>query len=64
MKTKCNKCNERGYIQDTPHSAHSCTCGWAIEQQSKALEGIPFEALLDYGLKRSEEKQKLCSTTL
>jgi len=30
MKTKCDKCDERGYIQDGGGSAHSCECGFAL----------------------------------
>lgn len=58
MKTKCNKCDEKGYIQDTPHSSHSCPCGWAIEQSMKKFEGMSIEDLLAYGHKRALEKGK------
>lgn len=63
MKQKCEKCDERGYINDSLepekyHSAHSCECGWAIEQSMKKFEGISIDELLAYGHKRVIEKSK------
>lgn len=59
MKTKCNKCDERGYIHDTETSRHSCECGWAIEQSMKKFENVSIEDLLNYGRMRVQEKSNL-----
>ena len=59
---KCDKCDERGYIVDTPfpsYSGHSCECGWAIEQSAKKFEGVDIMDLLAYGRARVEQKAKL-----
>lgn len=58
MKTKCNECDERGYIADTEHSRHSCKCGWAIEQSMLKFKDVKIEDLLAYGRARSIEKGK------
>ena len=57
-KTKCNKCDERGYIADTEYSRHSCECGWAIEQSFFKLKDFTLEDLLAYGRQRAVEKGK------
>ena len=59
MKIKCNKCNERGYIQDSEYASHSCECGWAIEQSRKKFEGVSIEDLLNYGRNRIIQKQSI-----
>lgn len=63
MKTKCNKCDERGYIQETKYLSHSCPCGWAIQQQEIAFknspEGQSIEKLFAYAHKRIAEKRAL-----
>ena len=56
--TKCNKCDERGYIADTKYSRHSCECGWAIEQSMLKFKDVKIEDLLAYGRARSIEKGK------
>lgn len=65
-KIKCDKCNERGYIDDTEikGAASSCECGWAIEQSQKkfdAMFGNPVREidLLIYAAKRIKEKRYL-----
>lgn len=58
MKTKCAKCDERGYISDGGGASHSCECGWAIEQQKKAFEGVSMEELLEYGMMRIDQKKR------
>jgi len=59
MKQKCNKCNERGYIQLTKYSNKSCECGWAIEQSLNKFKDVPLATLLEYANMRIVEKQKL-----
>lgn len=59
---KCNKCDERGYISEFKngsYSGRSCECGWAIEKQKKAFDGITIKQLLAYRQKRVEEKRRL-----
>lgn len=58
-KLKCNECDERGYIQDTKYSSHSCKCGWAIEPSMKKFENVNIMDLLAYGRNRVIEKQNL-----
>lgn len=58
MKTKCNKCDERGYIQDSKYSSHSCECGWAMEQSLLKFKNVKLEDLLAYAQKRIIEKSK------
>ena len=60
-KIKCNKCDERGYINDSLeptkyHSDHSCECGWAIEQSMLKFKDVKIEDLLAYGRARVIEK--------
>lgn len=58
---KCNKCDERGYIVDKSflpnHSAHSCECGWAIQQIENKFKNVSIEDLLAYGRQRVIEKE-------
>jgi hypothetical protein len=64
MKIKCNKCDERGYIVESQfpsYSAHSCDCGWAVEQSLKKFENVSIGDLLNYAQKRVAEKEKLCT---
>ena len=59
MKTKCNKCDERGHISTGKYSSKSCPCGWAIEQQEIAFKKIfpNVEDLIGYAQLRIREKQ-------
>lgn len=57
QKQKCDKCDERGYINDGGGASHSCECGWAIEQQKKAFEGVSFEDLMSYAYRRIDDKK-------
>lgn len=45
---KCNKCDERGYINDGGGAAHSCACGWAIAQQEKQFKGFSLADLVNH----------------
>lgn len=45
---KCDKCDDRGHITDTPfpeYSGHSCDCEWAEEKMRRL--GMPNEGELD-----------------
>lgn len=57
--TKCEKCDERGYIQDDKYSRHSCECGYAIKIQEQIFKNIPIEELLAYAQSRVREKNLL-----
>jgi hypothetical protein len=61
MKTKCDKCDERGYIHheidNSYYSGSSCECGWAIEQSMLKFKDVKIEDLLAYGRARVKEKQ-------
>ena len=62
MKTKCNKCDERGMIIDTPspsYSAHSCPCGESHRLMEEKFKNVSIEDLLNYGRARAEEKGRL-----
>jgi hypothetical protein len=58
MITKCNLCDERGHIQDTPHSSHSCPCGKYNRQMEAIFKNVSIEQLLNYGRARVIEKGK------
>ena len=54
----CTKCDERGHIQDTPHSSHSCPCGKYNRQMEAKFKNVSIEDLLAYGRARVIEKSK------
>jgi hypothetical protein len=67
MKIKCNECDNRGYIVDTPfpnYSGHSCKCGWAIQESMKKFDNVSIEELLNYAQKRIGEKKNLGASIL
>lgn len=57
-KEKCNKCDERGYVETGKYSRKSCKCGWAIEQQELKIKEIfpNIEDLLNYAQLRISDK--------
>jgi hypothetical protein len=56
---KCNKCDERGMIQDDKYSAHSCSCGKNNRLMEESMKDVKIEDLLAYGRARIEQKKKL-----
>jgi len=52
----CNKCDERGMIQDSKYSSHSCECGLNNRLMAKIFEDVEIGELLAYGKKRKKEK--------
>lgn len=62
--TECNKCDDRGMIQDDKYSAHSCDCGKYGKIMREKFKDVSIEDLLNYANLRTEEKGRLSGKML